>query len=78
MTPTPSWFGLKGTKVIGFKKSGLAQSIYAELKEHRLNKPVKRADVNRCGVGFDVPDEITPPCALACPTQSRAAEKQKD
>jgi ribosomal protein L7Ae-like RNA K-turn-binding protein len=37
------WFGLKGTKVIGFKKSGLAQSIYAELKEHRLNKPVKVA-----------------------------------
>ena len=35
------WFGLKGTKVIGFKKSGLAQSIYAELKEHRLNKPVR-------------------------------------
>ena len=35
------FFGLKGTKVIGFAKSGLAQSIYAELKEHRLNKPVK-------------------------------------
>jgi len=33
------FFGLKGTKVIGFAKSGLAQSIYAELKEHRLNKP---------------------------------------
>jgi hypothetical protein len=33
------FFGLKGTKVIGFGKSGLAQSIYAELKEHRLNKP---------------------------------------
>ena len=35
------FFGLKVTKVIGFKKSGLAQSIYAELKPHRLNKPVK-------------------------------------
>lgn len=32
-------FGLENTKVLGFKKSGLAQSIYAELKEHRLNKP---------------------------------------
>ena len=41
------WFGLKGTKVIGFKKSGLAQSIYAELKEHRLNKPVKTAEGKR-------------------------------
>jgi len=34
------FFGLKGTKVIGFEKSGLSQSIYAELKQHRLNKPV--------------------------------------
>ena len=33
------FFGLQGTKVIGFEKSGLAQSIYAELKQHRLNKP---------------------------------------
>ncbi len=33
------FFGLKGTKVIGFEKSGLARSIYAELKQHRLNKP---------------------------------------
>lgn len=33
------FFGLKGTKVIGFAKSGLAQSIYAEIKQHRLNKP---------------------------------------
>jgi hypothetical protein len=32
-------FALKGTKVIGFKKSALAQSIYAELKPHRINKP---------------------------------------
>jgi ribosomal protein L7Ae-like RNA K-turn-binding protein len=35
------FFGLNGTKVIGFAKSGLAQSIYAELKQHRLNKPVE-------------------------------------
>ncbi len=32
-------FGLKGTKMVGFAKSGLAQSIYAELKQHRINKP---------------------------------------
>jgi hypothetical protein len=31
------FFGIKGAKVIGFEKSGLAQSIYAELKEHRIN-----------------------------------------
>ena len=35
------FFGLKGTKVLGFEKSGLAQSIYAELKQYRLNKPAK-------------------------------------
>jgi hypothetical protein len=35
------FFGLRGAKVVGFEKSGLAQSIYAELKQHRLNKPEK-------------------------------------
>jgi hypothetical protein len=39
------FFGVKGTKVIGFQKSGLAQSIYAELKQHRLNKPGGRGIV---------------------------------
>ncbi len=34
------FFKVKGTKVIGFAKSGLAQSIYAEMKADRLNKPV--------------------------------------
>ncbi|HMP82867.1 MAG TPA: hypothetical protein PKA41_09230 [Verrucomicrobiota bacterium] len=33
------FFGVKGTKIVGFAKSGLAQSIYAELKQHRVNKP---------------------------------------
>jgi hypothetical protein len=32
-----SWFGVQGAKVVGFAKSGLAQSIYAELKQHRVN-----------------------------------------
>src|SRR5215475_2982212 len=36
------FFGVQGTKVLAFTKSGLAQSIYAEMKEHRLNKPPKR------------------------------------
>lgn len=34
------FFGIKGVKVIGFQKSGLAQSLYAEMKEYRINKPV--------------------------------------
>ena len=33
------FFGVVGTKVIGFKKSDLAKSLYAELKEYRINKP---------------------------------------
>ena len=36
------FFSIKGAKVIGFAKSGLAQSIYAELKEHRINRPVEK------------------------------------
>ena len=32
-------FALRNTKVIGFKKSGLAQSIYRELKSARINTP---------------------------------------
>ena len=40
-------FGLKSTKVIGFAKSGLAQSIYAGLKEYRINKPVKKPETAR-------------------------------
>jgi hypothetical protein len=38
------FFGIRGAKVIGFEKSGLAQSIYAELREHRINKPVNSSD----------------------------------
>ncbi|HWC59605.1 MAG TPA: hypothetical protein VHC44_07915 [Verrucomicrobiae bacterium] len=33
-------FGIKGAKVIGFTKSGLAQSIYAEMKGSRINQPL--------------------------------------
>ena len=37
-----TFFGIKGAKVIGFVKSGLAQSIYAEMKEQRINRPVEK------------------------------------
>ncbi len=33
------FFNVRGAKVVGFQKSGLAQSIYAELKPLRLNRP---------------------------------------
>lgn len=34
-----NFFGIKNAKVVGFAKSGLAQSIYAEMKEQRINRP---------------------------------------
>jgi hypothetical protein len=34
-----NFFGIRGAKVIGFAKSHLAQSLYAELKEYRINSP---------------------------------------
>ena len=33
------YFGARNAKVLGFEKSTLAKSIYAELKEARLNDP---------------------------------------
>jgi hypothetical protein len=35
-------FRIQGAKVFGFAKSSLAQSIYAELKAHRINQPVTK------------------------------------
>jgi hypothetical protein len=37
------FFKVKGAKTVGFQKSGLAQSLYGELKEHRINFPGKPA-----------------------------------
>jgi hypothetical protein len=34
------YFAVRGAKTVGFIKSGLAQSIYAELKSYRINQPV--------------------------------------
>jgi len=36
------FFNVKGAKAVGFTKSGLAQSIYAELKSYRINQPMTR------------------------------------
>jgi hypothetical protein len=33
-------FKIKGAKTVGFAKSELAKSIYAELKTHRINEPL--------------------------------------
>lgn len=36
------FFGLRNTRVIGFEKSSLASSLYAALKESRINKPEQK------------------------------------
>jgi hypothetical protein len=36
------FFGVRNAKVLGLAKSTLAKSIYAELKEHRINQPVEK------------------------------------
>jgi hypothetical protein len=33
-------FKIKGAKTVGFAKSDLAKSVYAELKPHRINEPL--------------------------------------
>jgi hypothetical protein len=33
-------FKIKGAKTVGFAKSDLAKSIYAEFKAHRINQPL--------------------------------------
>ena len=53
------FFAVKGAKAVGFTKSGLAQSIYAELKSFRLNKP---------------PVQPTPPAAKAPPVPKPKTE----
>ena len=46
------FFGVRNAKVVGFKKSSLAKSIYAELKEFRINAPTTtNSDGNPKGRG---------------------------
>jgi hypothetical protein len=41
------FFGLRNTKVLGFEKSSLAQSIYSGLKDARVNPPGKGGDAKQ-------------------------------
>jgi len=40
------FFNVKGAKAVGFTKSGLAQSIFAELKPYRINQPLHPSKPN--------------------------------
>jgi hypothetical protein len=41
------FFGIKKTKVVGFRKSDLARSLYAALKQHRIHQPSVPENVSR-------------------------------
>jgi hypothetical protein len=43
------FFNVRNAKVVGFKKSSLAKSIYAELKEFRINAPAAREGQDKSG-----------------------------
>jgi hypothetical protein len=49
-------FGVRRTKVIGFAKSQLSQSIYAELKAHRINRDARPQKTNEPSRASAVPD----------------------
>ena len=48
-------FDVRGAKLLGFRKSGLSKSLYAELKKYRINEPVepKREEVKSDANGSD-------------------------
>ena len=41
------FFNVRGAKVIGFAKSSLAQSIYAEMKPHRIGRTAENCEGTR-------------------------------
>jgi len=45
------FFQVRGAKVIGFRKSSLAQSLYAEMKESRINKALSPDGVKQPSPG---------------------------
>ena len=56
------FFRIRGTKVVGFEKSGLAKSIYAELKDWRVNKPADvPAKIGDSPVGENLSDKNSVP-----------------
>ncbi len=44
-------FNLKNSKVVGIAKSSLASSIYAELKQYRINMPEKNSTDDQSKTG---------------------------
>ena len=72
------FFKLKGTKVLGFAKTGLAKSIYAEVKEHRINKPgpASATDPAQAPVPQAPPENKDKPAQLSADEQMANFEEQ--
>jgi len=56
-------FDVRGAKLLGFRKSGLSKSLYAELKKYRINEPVepKREEEKSDAIGADSKPERKKP-----------------
>ncbi len=70
-------FQVEGTKVIGFQKSDLSSSIYAELKSFRINKPpvketppVKAARAKAAAEAAKQSAQPTPPAPAVPPEET--------
>ena len=63
-------FDLRGVKLLGFRKSGLSKSLYAEWKQHRINKPIPGRQEE--SVSDDKPKPPSPPA------KKTPAKKQSD
>lgn len=53
------FFGARNAKVLGFVKSTLAKSIYAELKESRINKPAPGGAASSAAGGTEKSGAVT-------------------
>ena len=72
------FFALNGVKLLGFRKSGLSKSLYAELKQFRINEPVvpEKKDTPKDSPG-QPPSPATPPSGKGPKKSSRPHLKRK-
>lgn len=61
-------FDLRGVRLLGFRKSGLSKSLYAEWKRHRVNKPLQGRQEE--SVAADKPE------IPSSPSKKNSAKKQ--
>ena len=74
------FFNIRGAKVIGFKKSGLSKSLYAELKDWRVNKPapVSAPPATQPGQAAAKPGKESSTAPAAKPPRARWNQAERD